>query len=99
MINFLLHFNPRFGPEPWLEPYTDETIIKLAKTGTQNLIVVSPGFVSDCLETLDEIKNEAKELFIENGGKTLKYINCLNYSPVAIKLYKDLIMKNLSGWC
>ena len=95
---FFITFQSRFGPEPWLEPYTDETIIKLAKEGVKNITIVSPGFVSDCLETLNEIKNEAKELFLENGGKKLNYVNCLNDSKGAIKLYEYLINQNLSGW-
>ena len=54
--------------------------------------------MTDCLETLDEIKNEAKELFIQNGGKKLNYVNCLNDTSRGINLYKELIIQNLKGW-
>ncbi len=95
---FFITFQSRFGPEQWLEPYTDETIVKLAQQGTNKITIASPGFVTDCLETLDEIKNEAKELFIQNGGKKLNYVNCLNDTSRGINLYKELIIQNLQGW-
>ncbi len=96
--NIFVTFQSRFGSEPWLKPYTDEKIIELAKNGTTNLSIVSPGFVSDCLETLDEIKNEMKEIFYKNGGKSFHYIDCLNDSEEGINLLKNLIISNLSGW-
>ena len=74
---FTVSFQSRFGPEEWLKPYTDETLIELAKNGTKKISIISPGFVTDCLETLDEIKNEALETFQEHGGKNLNYINWL----------------------
>ena len=95
---FYISFQSRFGPEPWLQPYTDELLIKLANDGIKNITIVSPGFVTDCLETLDEIKNEAKEIFIENGGEKLNYVNCLNDSNEAINLFEELIFNNLGGW-
>ena len=96
--NVFITFQSRFGPEEWLQPYTDEKIIELAKDGIKNLAVISPGFVTDCLETLDEIQKEVKETFILNGGKKLNYISCLNDSDEGINLFKYLIVKNLSGW-
>ena len=95
---FYIAFQSRFGPEPWLQPYTDKLLIKLANEGLKNITIVSPGFVTDCLETLDEIQNEAKEIFIENGGKKLNYVNCLNDSKEAMNLFEELILKNLGGW-
>lgn len=71
-------FQSRLGKDPWLQPYTDTTINDLAKNGTTNLTVVTPAFVSDCLETLEEIGLEAKEEFIENGGKNFNLVPCLN---------------------
>ena len=94
----LVTFQSRFGPEPWLQPYTDKTIIDLAKTGTKNIALVAPGFISDCLETLEEINVEAKELFIENGGKNFNYIPCLNDNKYSIKLLDQIIKTNLLGW-
>ena len=94
----LVTFQSRFGPEPWLQPYTDKTIIELAKTGTKNLAIIAPGFISDCLETLEEINVEARELFFENGGQNFNYIPCLNDNKYSIKLLENLIKKNLLGW-
>ncbi len=71
-------FQSRLGRDPWLQPYTDQTIDNLAKDGLNNLAVVTPAFVSDCLETLEEIGMEAKHSFIENGGKEFNTIPCLN---------------------
>jgi len=71
-------FQSRLGRDPWLQPYTDLTIDNFAKGGVENLAVVTPAFVSDCLETLEEIGMEAKHSFIENGGKQFNTIPCLN---------------------
>ena len=95
---FTVSFQSRFGPEAWLTPYTDEKIIELAKTGIKKISIISPGFVSDCLETLDEIKNEALETFKENGGNHLNYISCLNDGKEGISLLSKLIHDNLKGW-
>ncbi|SDX48175.1 ferrochelatase [Lutibacter oricola] len=71
-------FQSRLGRDPWLQPYTDKTIEGFAKDGVKNLAVVTPAFVSDCLETLEEIGMEAKDDFIENGGEKFTTIPCLN---------------------
>ena len=71
-------FQSRLGRDPWLQPYTDQTIDDFAKNGIKNLAVVTPAFVSDCLETLEEIGMEAKESFEENGGEHFSTIPCLN---------------------
>ncbi|WP_372793848.1 ferrochelatase [Lutibacter sp.] len=71
-------FQSRLGRDPWLQPYTDKTIDNFARNGIHNLAVVTPAFVSDCLETLEEIGMEAKHSFIENGGTTFNTIPCLN---------------------
>ena len=94
----LVTFQSRFGPEPWLQPYTDKTIIDLAKQGQKNIAVVAPGFISDCLETLEEINVEARELFIENGGESFEYIPCLNDNEYSIKFLEYIIKQNLLGW-
>lgn len=71
-------FQSRLGRDPWLQPYTDTTIDEFAQKGIKNLSVVTPAFVSDCLETLEEIGMEAKKSFIENGGEKFNTIPCLN---------------------
>lgn len=67
--NFMITFQSRFGPEEWLQPYTDKTMEKLASEGIKRIAVMNPGFVSDCLETLEEIAGEAGEIFLHNGGE------------------------------
>ncbi|MDV7187121.1 ferrochelatase [Lutibacter sp. TH_r2] len=76
--SFSTSFQSRLGRDPWLQPYTDKTIEGFAKNGVKNLAVVTPAFVSDCLETLEEIGMEAKDDFIENGGEKFTTIPCLN---------------------
>ncbi|MBX3711684.1 MAG: ferrochelatase [Lysobacter sp.] len=76
----LLTFQSRFGREPWLQPYTDETLKALAGQGVKTVDVVCPGFAVDCLETLEEISVENAALFREAGGDALRYIPCLNAS-------------------
>ena len=71
-------FQSRLGRDPWLQPYTSETLVVLANKGVKKLAVVTPAFVSDCLETLEEIAMEGKKLFIENGGEEFYSIPCLN---------------------
>jgi ferrochelatase len=71
-------FQSRLGKDPWLQPYTDKTIVDFAKNDLKNITIVTPAFVSDCLETLEEIGMEAKHSFIENGGKEFNTIPCLN---------------------
>jgi ferrochelatase len=71
-------YQSRLGREPWLSPFTDYTIVELAKSGVKHLAVLCPAFVADCLETIEEIGMEAKEEFLENGGETFTLIPCLN---------------------
>ena len=91
-------FQSRFGPEPWLQPYTDKTIIELAKSGKKRIAVIAPGFISDCLETLEELNVEARELFIEHGGESFEYIPCLNDNEFSINFLNNIIKQNLLGW-
>ena len=70
--------NPRLGLDPWLQPYTDKTVAKMAKSGVKKMAIVTPAFVSDCLETLEEIGMEAVEDFEEKGGEHLHVIPCIN---------------------
>lgn len=71
-------FQSRLGKDPWIQPYTDETIENYAKNGIKNLAIITPAFVSDCLETIEEIGLEAKESFLEHGGESFRRIDCLN---------------------
>ena len=91
-------FQSKFGPEEWLQPYTVRKVAELAQNGVKNIAVISPGFSADCLETLEELEEENREYFIENGGENYKYIPCLNASEPHIEFLKDLIIENGSGW-
>ncbi|WP_068087289.1 ferrochelatase [Polycladidibacter stylochi] len=91
-------FQSRFGPEEWLQPYTDKTIEQLAQQGIKKIAVLNPGFVADCLETLEEIAGEGKEIFIENGGEAFAHIPCLNDSPNGLSVLESVIRNELSGW-
>ncbi len=84
-------FQSRFGPQEWLKPYTDKTFEELPKTGIKNILVICPGFSSDCVETLEEINIQGRESFIQNGGTNFDLIPCLNNSPEHIQLFKRLV--------
>jgi ferrochelatase len=79
--DYLVTFQSRFGAAKWLQPYTEPTLVELARKGTRRVDVVCPGFVSDCLETLEEIAIEAKHAFLDAGGREFHAIPCLNESP------------------
>lgn len=91
-------FQSRFGPEEWLQPYTDKTVEKLASDGVKNIAVFNPGFVSDCLETLEEIAMEAHEIFEEHGGQNFAYIPCLNDSANGMAVLEAIVRRELQGW-
>ena len=91
-------FQSRFGKAQWLQPYTDKTLMALPTQGTKHVQVICPGFSADCLETLEEIKVENKEYFIEAGGERFDYIDCLNSSDAHIQLMSDLIKQHTQGW-
>ncbi len=88
-------FQSRFGPQEWLTPYTDKTLENLPKEGIKNLLVICPGFASDCVETLEEIDIQGREAFLENGGEKFDLIPCLNDSVDHINLFEKLIRKYL----
>ena len=88
-------FQSRFGPQEWLTPYTDKTLESLPSRGIKNLLVICPGFASDCVETLEEINIQGRESFIEKGGKNFDLIPCLNDNSDHIKLFEKLISKYL----
>jgi ferrochelatase len=91
-------FQSRFGNDPWLQPYTDETVEKLAKSGVKRLALVAPGFAADCLETLEELDGENREIFLHNGGERFSYIPCLNDSDLGIRVLRHVVMRELMGW-
>ena len=84
-------FQSRLGFDPWLQPYTDRTIERLGKKGIKNMAIVTPAFVSDCLETLEEIAMEGEEIFHEVGGKDFTTIPCLNTDENWVALLADWI--------
>ena len=94
-IEITTTFQSRFGPQEWLTPYTDKTLEGLPSKGVRNLLVICPGFASDCVETLEEINIQGKEVFLENGGKNFDLIPCLNDNPDHIKLLQKLVTKYL----
>ncbi|WP_026379892.1 ferrochelatase [Afifella pfennigii] len=91
-------FQSRFGPEEWLQPYTDETVARLAEEGVKSVAVMNPGFVSDCLETLEEIAIGVGEIFEEHGGENFTHIPCLNDSAAGMHVLKTVVMRELQGW-
>ncbi len=91
-------FQSRFGSEPWLQPYTDESVIALAEQGVKHVMVMAPGFVADCLETLDELDIELHEEFLEHGGEIFSYVPCLNDSAAGMKVIEEIAAENLAGW-
>ncbi len=91
-------FQSRFGREEWLKPYTSETLKELPKQGIKNIHIISPGFSSDCLETLEELEEENKEYFMESGGENYHYIPCLNDHDDHIDVFINLIKKHTQGW-
>ncbi len=93
-----LSFQSRVGREPWLQPYTDHTVEKLAADGVKTLDVVCPGFAVDCLETLEEIAMENAEAFHEAGGSSLRYIPALNASADHAAVLATLACRHLQGW-
>ena len=86
------------GPEEWLQPYTDKTVEKLAREGVKSIAVFNPGFVSDCLETLEEIQEECREAFLHAGGDTFRYIPCLNDDEKWVQALTNIVKRHLQGW-
>ena len=95
---YAVTFQSRFGRAEWLKPYTMDTLIGLGKGGVGRVDVTCPGFVADCLETLEEIGMECKEAFLRAGGREFHAIPCLNEHPAWVAALVDLLVANLSGW-
>ena len=88
-------FQSRFGPREWLKPYTDKVLESLPSKGKKNILMICPGFSSDCVETLEEINIQGRESFIKGGGVNFDYIPCLNDNDDHIDLLDKLIKKYL----
>ncbi len=93
-----LTFQSRFGREEWLQPYTDETVLALAKDGVRNLAIATPGFAADCVETLEEIDIGVRESFLEHGGANFTHVPCLNAGDDHIALLAAIVTRELAGW-
>ncbi|MFZ1193944.1 MAG: ferrochelatase, partial [Pseudolabrys sp.] len=94
----IMTFQSRFGTAEWIKPYTDATVKSLAERGVKNLAVITPGFSSDCLETLEEIAMENAEIFRHAGGENFVAIPCLNDSPAGMAVIRDIVTRELRGW-
>jgi ferrochelatase len=91
-------FQSRFGRDPWLEPYTIDTVMRLAKSGVKRLAVVAPGFAADCLETLEELDMENRQAFVASGGEKFAYIPCLNAGQLGMRVIERIVRRELAGW-
>ncbi|HEX5757607.1 MAG TPA: ferrochelatase [Thermoanaerobaculia bacterium] len=95
---WVVSFQSLFGKEEWLKPYTERTIRELAASGVRRLDVVTPGFSADCLETIEEIDAENREVFLAAGGERYRYVPALNDRPDHIRALAELALENLQGW-
>jgi ferrochelatase len=95
---YLITFQSRFGRARWLEPYTADSLRSMARSGVGRVDVLCPGFVADCLETLEEIAQEARQHFLTAGGRELHAIACLNDDPSLVRLLADLVVAHTGGW-
>ena len=91
-------FQSRFGAQEWLQPYTDKTVEALAAEGVKRIAIVNPGFSADCIETLEEIDGEVREIFEHAGGEKFAHIPCLNASDEGMQVIEALVRRELSGW-
>lgn len=91
-------FQSRFGAQKWVEPYTEPTLREWGRQGIKSVDVMCPGFVADCLETLEEIQVECRDAFLSEGGVQFRYLPCLNGDPAWIAALTDLVSRHLAGW-
>src|SRR3546814_15217828 len=91
-------FQSRFGAQKWLEPYTLPTLQAWARQGITQVDVMCPGFLADCLETLEEIQMQCRDAFMGAGGQQFRYVPCLNGDPAWIEALAELVAGNLQGW-
>ena len=95
---WLTTFQSRFGNDPWLQPYTDATVKRLAAEGVKRIALVAPGFSADCLETLEELDMENRHYFEEGGGEKFAYLPALNDSAEGVRVIEAVVRRELSGW-
>jgi ferrochelatase len=95
---WLVTFQSRFGKAEWLKPYTQDTLESLAREGVASVDVICPGFVADCLETLEEIAVENRDAFLDAGGKAFSYVPCLNERDDFIRALADVVVEHGAGW-
>ena len=95
---YMTTFQSRFGPSEWLKPYTSETMEELPSLGIKDIIVVAPAFSVDCLETIEEIDEENKEIFLNAGGENFEYVPCLNDSDDHIQFIKKTIEQHTASF-
>jgi protoporphyrin/coproporphyrin ferrochelatase len=93
-----LVFQSRFGRAEWLKPYAQDTVEELPSEGVKNLLIISPGFAADCVETLEELSIGLHETFEEKGGENFAVVPCLNASPASLKMLETLVRNELQGW-
>ncbi len=96
--DYLVVFQSRFGKEPWLQPYCDKTMEQLPGDGVESVDVICPGFSADCLETIEEINEENREIFMHAGGKGFNYITALNERDDHLQALATLLQRHLGGW-
>ncbi len=96
--DLVVSFQSRFGRAKWLEPATDDTLMKLAREGTKKIAIFAPGFSVDCLETLEELAMQGHEQFEEAGGTHYAYLPCLNDSNIGMDMLEQIIGQELAGW-
>jgi ferrochelatase len=95
---WLTTFQSRFGNDLWLQPYTDETVKRLATEGIKRIALVAPGFSADCLETLEELDKENRHYFLKGGGEEFAYLPALNDSDEGLRVIEAVVRRELQGW-
>jgi ferrochelatase len=93
-----LCYQSRMGREPWLQPYTSTTLESLARDGVKRVQILCPGFAADCLETLEEVAMENRDIFLRHGGEQYQYIPCLNDRPDHVEALAAIAQSHLGGW-
>lgn len=91
-------FQSRFGAQEWLQPYTDKTVEGMARAGIKRVAIMNPGFSADCIETLEEIDGEVREIFTHAGGERFAHITCLNDSEEGMDVIEAMVRRELGGW-
>lgn len=99
VAKYSIAFQSRLGKEPWLQPYADQEIVRLARSGVQRLLVICPAFVADCLETIEEMGMRGRELFLEAGGREFTLIPCLNEHPLWIEALEQMVRRFADAPC